>query len=86
MIFTLDILFHTLVAIGFTSGMFYFTQALIPWSWIAVPVCVAAFYVREASQKDWRFTDWKLKKHMEWVVPTVMSVVTGLFWSWFLAQ
>lgn len=85
MIFTLDNLFHALVAVAATSLAFYMTGFLYPFSWIAWPVIVAAFYIREAAQKDFIFYDWRTKKHMEWVVPAVVSFITGGIWSWFLA-
>lgn len=76
-IFTLDNLWHSLVAVAFVAAIGSWLPAwCLP---IVAALAAIGLYLREASQVDWDFTlRWSLHKHFEWLVGSVAGVVAAL--------
>ena len=74
--FTLDNLWHSLVAIAFTGVLTFF----LPGFWIVWSALAAlGLYLREASQVSWDFTlRFSLHKHLEWIVGSLAGLVAAV--------
>ena len=75
-LFTKDNGIHAAIALAVTLiVILLFGQFFI----VAAALVAVGFYVREVYQAGW---DWTLKgslhKHLEWVAPTVVSLIVGL--------
>ena len=73
-VFTLDNLWHSLVAVVFTVALGWF----LPFDFAYAFLAGVGLYLREASQVKWDFTlKFSPHKHLEWIVGTVAAFIAA---------
>jgi hypothetical protein len=73
-VFTLDNLWHVLVAVSFTVALGWF----LPFDPVYALLAGIGLYLREVSQVRWDFTlKGSAHKHLEWITATICAFLAS---------